>query len=133
MAPDQAAHLQTVARAAIPSVLGLRHNGCDDRPGAGRTLTAGPQPIREGVTHVATTEQEILEAVAGFVAEETGTAPGTVTLGQSLADDLHLNSLAVWSVVVNVEDRFGIRIPDDQFGSLRTVGDVVRHAAQALA
>lgn len=82
---------------------------------------------------MATTEQEILEAVAGFVAEETGTAPGTVTLGQSLADDLHLNSLAVWSVVVNVEDRFGIRIPDDQFGSLRTVGDVVRHAAQALA
>ncbi len=43
----------------------------------------------------------------------------------SLRDDLGLDSLQTIELVYEVESAFDIQIPDEDFGRLRTIGDVV--------
>ena len=51
--------------------------------------------------------------------------PGVdVTAASTIGGDLSLDSLAVMELVADVEDRFGISIPDDSLAELRTVKDV---------
>ena len=52
--------------------------------------------------------------------------PGfVVTDSLSLADDLHIDSADMVDLVLEIEERFGIGIPDNTWGQLKTVGDVV--------
>jgi acyl carrier protein len=75
---------------------------------------------------MASTEQEILEGLAEIVNEETGLDPAEVQLDKSFTDDLDIDSLSMMTIVVNAEERFGVRIPDDEVKNLTTVGDAVR-------
>jgi acyl carrier protein len=51
--------------------------------------------------------------------------PGVdVTATSTIGGDLALDSLAVMEVVADVEDRFGLPIPDETLPEMRTVGDV---------
>jgi len=51
--------------------------------------------------------------------------PGvSVTAVSTVGGDLSLDSLAVMELVADVEDAFGITIPDDSLAELRTVADV---------
>lgn len=51
--------------------------------------------------------------------------PGvSITAASTIGGDLSLDSLAVMELVADVEDRFGISIPDDSLAELRTVKDV---------
>ncbi len=45
----------------------------------------------------------------------------------SLRDDLGLDSLQTIELVYQVESAFDIQIPDEDFGRLRTIGDVVTY------
>ncbi|HHU09259.1 MAG TPA: acyl carrier protein, partial [Intrasporangiaceae bacterium] len=42
-------------------------------------------------------------------------------------DDLDIDSLSMMTIVVNAEDRFGVRIPDEEVKNLATVGDAVSY------
>lgn len=75
---------------------------------------------------MASTEQEILEGLAEIVNEETGLDPAEVQLDKSFTEDLDIDSLSMMTIVVNAEERFGVRIPDDEVKNLTTVGDAVR-------
>ena len=51
--------------------------------------------------------------------------PGVdISAASTIGGDLSLDSLAVMELVADVEDRFGISIPDDSLAELRTVKDV---------
>ena len=79
---------------------------------------------------MATTEEiradlaEIVNEVAGIPAED-------VQLDKSFVDDLDVDSLSMVEVVVAAEEKFGVRIPDDDVKNLRTVGDAVNYIEQA--
>ncbi|HEX2809940.1 MAG TPA: acyl carrier protein [Kineosporiaceae bacterium] len=81
---------------------------------------------------MALSEQEILSGLAEIVNEETGLAVDAVQLDKSFTDDLDIDSLSMMTIVVNAEERFGVRIPDDDVKNLKTVGDAVSyiHSAQ---
>ena len=70
-------------------------------------------------------EQEILEGLADIVNEETGIDQGDVQADKSFTDDLDIDSLSMMTIVVNAEEKFGVRIPDDEVKNLKTVGDAV--------
>ena len=80
---------------------------------------------------MAASEQEILEGLAEIVNEETGIAAEDVQPDKSFTDDLDIDSLSMMTIVVNAEERFGIRIPDDDVKNLRTVGDAVGYITSA--
>lgn len=68
---------------------------------------------------------EILAQLADIINEETGIDPADVTLDKSLADDLDVDSLSMMTIAVNAEERFGIRIPDEEVKNLTTVEAIV--------
>ena len=74
---------------------------------------------------MAQSEQEILEGLAEIVNEETGLDTDSVQSEKSFTDDLDIDSLSMMTIVVNAEEKFGVRIPDDEVKNLKTVGDAV--------
>ncbi len=80
---------------------------------------------------MAQTEQEILEGLANIVNEETGLDVADVQMDKSFTDDLDIDSLSMMTIVVNAEEAFGVRIPDDEVKNLATVGDAVRFIQNA--
>jgi acyl carrier protein len=80
---------------------------------------------------MAMSEQEILGGLAEIVNEETGVPSDDVQMDKSFTDDLDIDSLSMMTIVVNAEERFGVRIPDDDVKNLRTVGDAVTYIVKA--
>ncbi|MDO5503611.1 MAG: acyl carrier protein [Actinomycetia bacterium] len=76
---------------------------------------------------MAMTNEEILAGLAEIVNEETGLDAESVQLDKSFTDDLDIDSLSMMTIVVNAEDKFGVRIPDEEVKNLTTVGDAVTY------
>ena len=76
-------------------------------------------------------QQEILAELATIVNEIAGVPAGDVTPGKSFLDDLDVDSLSMVEIATAAEDKFGIRIPDDDLKGLKTVGDAVSYIEKA--
>ncbi|KHL00453.1 MULTISPECIES: acyl carrier protein [Sinomonas] len=77
--------------------------------------------------------EEILAGLAEIINEETGLAPDAVQLDKSFTDDLDIDSISMMTIVVNAEEKFGVRIPDEEVKNLSTVGDAVDFISKAQA
>jgi acyl carrier protein len=71
------------------------------------------------------TQQDILAGLAEIVNEIAGIEPADVELDKSFIDDLDLDSLTMVEVATSAEDKFGVRIPDENLKDLKTVRDAV--------
>ena len=63
---------------------------------------------------------EIIEEIAGVPATE-------VSADKSFVDDLDIDSLSMVEIAVQAEDKFNVKIPDDELANLKTVGDAVNY------
>ena len=79
------------------------------------------------------TQQEILSGLADIVNEVAGVPVDDVQLDKSFVDDLDIDSLSMVEVVVAAEEKFDVKIPDDDVKDLKTVGDAVTYIAKAGA
>jgi len=82
---------------------------------------------------MAANETEILAGLAEIVNEETGLDVAEVTSEKSFTDDLDIDSLSMMTIVTLAEEKFDVRIPDDEVKNLATVGDAVSFIAKAQA
>ncbi len=71
------------------------------------------------------TKEDILRDLANIVNEVAGIEPSEITAEKSFVDDLDIDSLSMVEIAVQVEDRFGVKMPDDELANLKTVGDAV--------
>ena len=76
------------------------------------------------------TQDEIIAGLAEIIEEVTGIEPSEVTPEKSFVDDLDIDSLSMVEIAVQAEDKFGVKIPDDQLAELKTVGDAVDYIAK---
>ena len=76
---------------------------------------------------MASSEQEILAGLAEIVNEETGLDPAEVQSEKSFTDDLDIDSLSMMTIVTLAEEKFDVRIPDEEVKNLSTVGDAVNY------
>ena len=74
---------------------------------------------------MALTQDEVLAGLAELVNDETGIATETVQLDKSFTDDLDIDSISMMTIVVNAEERFDVKIPDDEVKNLITVQNAV--------
>lgn len=84
-------------------------------------------PVRiqpKGIT-VPASQDEIIAGLAEIIEEVTGIEPSEVTVEKSFVDDLDIDSLSMVEIAVQTEDKYGVKIPDEDLAGLRTVGDVV--------
>jgi acyl carrier protein len=76
---------------------------------------------------MAYSEQEILAGLAEIVNEETGLPAESVTAEKSFTDDLDVDSLSMMTIATLAEEKFDVRIPDEEVGNLKTVQDAVSY------
>jgi acyl carrier protein len=69
------------------------------------------------------TKEEIVSGLAEILEEVAGVNPEDVTEDKSFTEDLDVDSLSMVEVVVAAEEKFGVKIPDDEVQNLKTVGD----------
>ena len=72
-------------------------------------------------------KEEILVGLAGIVNEVAGVPVDDVQPGKSFVDDLDIDSLSMVEVVMAAEDKWGVKIPDEEVKNLKTVGDAVAY------
>ena len=73
--------------------------------------------------------EDIIAGLGEIVEEVAGVAAADVTVDKSFTDDLHIDSLSMVEIAVQAEDKFGVKIPDDELANLKTVGDAVDYIA----
>jgi len=74
---------------------------------------------------MAHTTDEILSGLAELITDETGIAADQVQMDKSFTDDLDIDSISMMTIVVNAEEKFDVKIPDDEVKNLLTVKDAV--------
>ena len=79
---------------------------------------------------MAMTDQEILTGLGEIIDEVAGVPAEEVTPEKSFVDDLDIDSLSMVEIAVQAEDRFGVKIPDDQLAQLKHVSDAVDYIAK---
>lgn len=82
---------------------------------------------------MAHTTDEVLAGLAELINDETGIAPDQVTLEKSFTEDLDIDSISMMTIVVNAEEKFDVKIPDDEVKNLTTVGEAVSFITKAQA
>jgi acyl carrier protein len=73
--------------------------------------------------------EDILAGLGEIVEEVAGVSAADVTTEKSFTDDLDIDSLSMVEIAVQAEDKFGVKIPDDELANLKTVGDAVSYIA----
>jgi acyl carrier protein len=76
---------------------------------------------------------EITKGLAEILEEVAGVDTASVKSTSSFTDDLDVDSLSMVEVVVAAEEKFGVKIPDDEVQNLKTVGDAVSFIMKAQA
>jgi acyl carrier protein len=80
---------------------------------------------------MAQSTEEVLSGLAELISDETGIATDTVEMDKSFTDDLDIDSISMMTIVVNAEEKFDVKIPDEEVKNLKTVGDAVNFIVQA--
>ncbi len=73
------------------------------------------------------------EEVRAAVAEHLGVDPTVLTPAAALDRDLGLDSLEGMELATTLEDRFLLRITDDELSALRTYGDLEQLVLRKVA
>jgi acyl carrier protein len=70
---------------------------------------------------------EIRAGLASILEEVADVKADDVADDKSFTDDLDVDSLSMVEVAMAAEERFGVKIPDDELPKLKTVGDAVSY------
>jgi acyl carrier protein len=80
---------------------------------------------------MALSQNEVLQGLAEIVNEETGIDTDSVKMEKSFTNDLDIDSISMMTIVVNAEEKFSVKIPDEEVKNLLTVGDAVNFITSA--
>ena len=69
----------------------------------------------------------MLETIKEIITMYAAVDPEEITLETNLRTDLALNSLVLMNMIVEVEDTYGIEVPESDIMTFDTVGDVVAY------
>ncbi len=75
----------------------------------------------------------MLELIRGHLAEELEIDPSRIQDDTRFKEDLEADSLDLVALVQELEDRSGVRIPDEDAARIATVGEAADYVSSQLA
>lgn len=69
----------------------------------------------------------VFEKIKQILCEEFEIEENEVTLSASLADELDIDEIDIYDLVMSVEDEFQKELPDEALEDIVTVGDLVKY------
>ncbi|SHH96467.1 acyl carrier protein [Clostridium collagenovorans DSM 3089] len=69
----------------------------------------------------------VFEKVKNILVKELSLDADQVTMEANLIDDLGVDSLDIFEVVMSLEEAFAIEISNDDIEDIKTVGDIVNY------
>ncbi len=79
------------------------------------------------------THDEVLDLVRSHLAEELEVEPAKIVEETRFKEDLDADSLDLYELVMELEDRYGISVSEEQAVKIKTVGDAVGFVLQHAA
>jgi acyl carrier protein len=76
---------------------------------------------------MALTQDAVLAGIKEIVVEVAGIDANLIAMDKKFSDDLDVDSLSMVEVVVAAEEKFGVKIPDEEVTKMATVGDAVNY------
>jgi acyl carrier protein len=73
---------------------------------------------------------EVFNLVRDHLAEELELDPAEITEATRFKEDLDADSLDLYELVMELEDRYGISVTEEQAARIETVGDAVNFAVE---
>ena len=70
---------------------------------------------------------DIKAQVTEIICEQLDVKPEDVAENKTFTDDLGADSLAIVELVLALEEKFDVKIPDDEVDKIKTVGDAVSY------
>jgi acyl carrier protein len=71
------------------------------------------------------TREEVLELIRSHLSDELEIEPGRISEQTRFKEDLDADSLDLYTLVQELEDSYGVRIPDEEAARILTVGQAV--------
>jgi acyl carrier protein len=72
-------------------------------------------------------EEGLLQWFRDRFKKTAGIAPDKITLTSSFTEDLGADSLDIVEMVMELEEEFGVKIPDEDAEKIKTVGEAIRY------
>jgi acyl carrier protein len=71
------------------------------------------------------TRDQVMSTVREHLATELEVDPARIEPGTRFKEDLDADSLDLYELVMELEDGYGIRVPEEDAARIKTVGDAV--------
>ena len=69
----------------------------------------------------------VLERVKNVVAKQLGVEASEVNITASFTDDLGIDSLEIFEIVMSLEEEFEIEIPNEDIEDIKSVEDISKY------
>jgi acyl carrier protein len=79
---------------------------------------------------MAASREEIFEQVKEVLVEKLGVDESEIVESASFQEDLDADSLDLVELIMELEDRFGVKIPNEDAEKIQTVGQAVDYVSE---
>ena len=69
----------------------------------------------------------MFEKIRDLIVEEVGVDEEQVTMDASFKNDLNIDSLDLFEMVMSLEEEFDVEIPSEDLENIDTVGDLINY------
>jgi acyl carrier protein len=73
------------------------------------------------------TNKQLVEEISTIIEERLGVSAADITPEKSLINDLGADSLDSVELIMSIEQKFGISIPEEAAENIKTVGDIISY------
>ena len=73
------------------------------------------------------TRDQVLSLIRAHLADELEIEPGRIEEETRFKEDLEADSLDLYTLVQELEDSYGVKMPDEEAARITTVGDAVEY------
>ena len=74
----------------------------------------------------------MFERLRDLISEKLGVEPDDITMEASFTDDLEADSIALFELIMAIEEEFDIEVEDESIENISTVGDIVNYLESIL-